>query len=164
MVPTASVAENAMLGSFPVRGAFALVDDSALDALASDRLEKSGVAPRGLRLPIESLSGGNQQKVVLARMFGEVREADGPCLVVVAEPTRGIDASSSIGVHARLEALAADGHAVVLVTSDFRELRRLASRIVVLWKRRFAHEFGADADAARIESAMATGGEGGGPV
>jgi ABC-type sugar transport system ATPase subunit len=163
MVPSASVVENAMLGSFPARGVFGLVDDDALASQARARLLGLEVAMPSEHAPIEALSGGNQQKVVLARVFAAARSAPGAVVVVVAEPTRGIDAAAARIVHARLVDLARSGAGVVLVTSDFRELRRLASRVVVLWKGRFSTAFEASVDDASLAVAMTTGGEGATP-
>jgi ABC-type sugar transport system ATPase subunit len=116
-----------------------------------------------IEAPIAALSGGNQQKVVLARVFGEARAAHDSTVVVVAEPTRGIDAAAARLVHARIVALARAGLGVVLVTSDFRELRRLSSRIVVLWKKRLGASFDREVPEATLAARMATGGEGAAP-
>ena len=108
---------------------------------AQRRLAFMPVAMPSIQSPMTALSGGNQQKVVLSRLFGEARAHEkSPCVLVVAEPTRGIDASAARAVHEALASFAREGHAVVLVTSDWRELRLLASRFVVLWKHGFASE------------------------
>jgi simple sugar transport system ATP-binding protein len=159
MVPTASVAVNATLGSFPARGPLGIVDDDALAVRAAARLDGLAVAMPGVGAPMLALSGGNQQKVVLARVFGDAADAQQAPVVVVAEPTRGVDAAAARLVHARLAALARSGAAVVLISSDFRELRRLASRFVVLWKERFGAELPAGASDEALGAAMATGGE-----
>jgi AI-2 transport system ATP-binding protein len=81
-------------------------------------------------------------------------------VAVFAEPTRGIDAAAAQLVHEKLASLAERGTAVVLVTSDFRELRRVADRYVVLWKHAFGPELGAETSDDVLAAAMATGGEG----
>lgn len=161
MVPSASVAENAMLGAMPARGPLAFVDHEALLASARDRTEALGVKAPNLEMPIDALSGGNQQKVVLGRVLGEV--AARPVMdraVVFAEPTRGIDAAAARVVHEELARVAREGGAVVLVTSDYRELRRVADRYAVVWKHAFVGEFPAEVSDATLAAAMATGGEG----
>jgi ABC-type sugar transport system ATPase subunit len=159
MVPSASVAVNATL------------DDDAITRRAAERLEGFAVAMPGLDAPMNALSGGNQQKVVLARVFAEAAAAAGAAsqssrgsgvVLVVAEPTRGIDAAAARLVHVRLGELAREGISVVLVTSDYRELRLLSSRFVVLWKGRFGDEVAATATDDALGAAMATGGEGAG--
>ena len=162
MVASASVATNAMLGSFPVTGRGLVVDDVALAARAAERVAPLRVTMPSLHAPMTALSGGNQQKVVLSRVFAEASRHDAAkSLLVVAEPTRGIDAAAARLVHERLVALARSGHAIVLVTSDWRELRALASRYVVVWKHRIAMElpFGVDDDV--LSRAMLSGHDGG---
>jgi len=77
--------------------------------------------------PVETLSGGNQQKVILAReLSGEVR------LVIANQPTRGLDVGAVEEIHARLRALRAAGAGILLVSTELDELRALADRIAVL--------------------------------
>jgi simple sugar transport system ATP-binding protein len=84
---------------------------------------RGGVAARTAR----TLSGGNQQKLILAR------ELDGsPTLLVVENPTRGLDIRATQAVHDRLRAVAASGTAIVLYSSDLDEVLLLATRIFVL--------------------------------
>jgi ABC-type sugar transport system ATPase subunit len=79
------------------------------------------------RQPIGALSGGNQQKVVLARWM-----ALRPRVLVVDEPTRGIDVAAKAEVHHLLSELARSGVAVLVISSDLTELSGLADRVVVL--------------------------------
>jgi ABC-type sugar transport system ATPase subunit len=161
MVASATVAANAMLGAFPLGARGLFVDDDALVANAADRVLALRVVMPSLEAPMTALSGGNQQKVVLSRVFAEAgAHGDAKVVLVVAEPTRGIDAAAARLVHERLVALARSGHAVVLVTSDWRELRVLASRYVVVWKHRIAGELPAGVDDDVLSRAMLAGGEG----
>jgi simple sugar transport system ATP-binding protein len=83
------------------------------------------------RTPVARLSGGNQQKVILAReLSGAVR------LVLANQPTRGLDVGSVEAIHQRLLALRDQGCAVLLVSADLDELRALADRIAVLYRGR----------------------------
>ncbi|PRY19435.1 sugar ABC transporter ATP-binding protein [Pseudosporangium ferrugineum] len=77
--------------------------------------------------PVGTLSGGNQQKVVLAKWL-----ATGPKLLIVDEPTRGIDVGTKAEVHRLLSSLAARGLAVVMVSSELPEVLGMADRIIVL--------------------------------
>jgi rhamnose transport system ATP-binding protein len=77
--------------------------------------------------PVGTLSGGNQQKVVLAKWL-----ATGPKLLIVDEPTRGIDVGTKAEVHRLMSTLAADGLAVVMVSSELPEVLGMADRILVL--------------------------------
>jgi len=82
---------------------------------------------------VATLSGGNQQKVVLAKWL-----ATGPKLLIVDEPTRGIDVGTKAEVHRLMSSLAADGLAIVMVSSELPEVLGMADRIVVLREGRIA--------------------------
>jgi len=92
--------------------------------------------------PMTSLSGGNQQKVVLAKWLGRR-----PSLLIVDEPTRGIDIGTKAEVHRLLEELAGEGVAVLVISSELPEILRLANRILVMREGRLVAEF-AHADAS----------------
>ncbi len=124
------------LGAFARRGGF--LDLGALDREASARLERSG-APKGLDRAVRTLSGGNQQKIVLARALARIDNGSARVLVA-AQPTRGIDLAASREVHARLKDAAAKGAGVLLMSADLDELRALANRILVLARGRVVGE------------------------
>jgi rhamnose transport system ATP-binding protein len=84
---------------------------------------------------VGTLSGGNQQKVVLAKWL-----STGPRLLIVDEPTRGIDVGTKAEVHRLMSSLAADGIAIVMVSSELPEVLGMADRIVVLREGRIAAE------------------------
>src|SRR3954471_15820496 len=77
--------------------------------------------------PVSSLSGGNQQKVVLAKWLGRK-----PSVLIVDEPTRGIDIGTKAEVHHLLDNLAAEGVAILMISSELPEVLRLADRILVM--------------------------------
>jgi rhamnose transport system ATP-binding protein len=128
-------------------------------ALASlDTVRRGGLIPRGaerrfardwaLRLqlrygkltnPVWTLSGGNQQKVVLAKWL-----ARKPTVLIVDEPTRGIDVGTKAEVHRLLSELAAQGVAVLMISSELPEVLGMADRIVVLFEGRVMREFARD--------------------
>jgi rhamnose transport system ATP-binding protein len=102
--------------------------------------------------PAWTLSGGNQQKVVLAKWL-----ARDPTLLIVDEPTRGIDVGTKAEVHRLLSELASRGVAVLMISSELPEVLGMADRIVVLFEGRVAQEFTrAEADERAIMHA-ATG-------
>jgi rhamnose transport system ATP-binding protein len=88
---------------------------------------------RRLSDPVGTLSGGNQQKVVLAKWL-----ATGPKLLILDEPTRGIDVGTKAEVHRLMSSLAAEGMAIVMVSSELPEVLGMADRIVVLREGRIA--------------------------
>src|SRR5581483_6105574 len=98
------------------------------------------------------LSGGNQQKVVLAKWLSRR-----PSLLIVDEPTRGIDIGTKAEVHRLIESLAREGVAVLVISSELPEVLALADRILVMHEGRLAAEFShAEATEEKIVAA-ATG-------
>jgi simple sugar transport system ATP-binding protein len=90
-------------------------------------------APNAL-VPMRALSGGNQQKLVLAReLDDDDRSAEGPPAIVAENPTRGLDVVATVDVHARLRAARDRGAAVIVYSSDLDEVLSLASRVLVAY-------------------------------
>jgi len=104
-------------------------------ARAAAMLERLYLVAARLDMPISQLSGGNQQKVVLARAL-----MTGPRLLICDEPTRGVDVAAKAEIHRIIRDLAADGAAVLVISSEIEELQALAHRIVVMRDRRFVAE------------------------
>ena len=105
-----------------------------------------------LRNPVSTLSGGNQQKVVLGKWL-----ARGPKLLIIDEPTRGIDVGTKAEVHRILDGLVAEGMAVLMISSELPEVLGMADRVLVLREGRLTAELDrADADETTIMRA-ATG-------
>jgi rhamnose transport system ATP-binding protein len=90
----------------------------------------------GLSAPVGTLSGGNQQKVMLAKWLNT-----GPRLLIVDEPTRGIDVGAKAEVHRILRDLAGQGVAIVVISSDLPEVLSLADRVLVMREGRLVGEF-----------------------
>lgn len=99
-------------------------------ARADQRLRAFGVRPPDPTLPIASLSGGNQQRVVLARELGRAHLR----ALVAANPTRGLDLAATAAVHDRLRAVAASGAAVLVLSTDLDEVEALAGDVHVLYR------------------------------
>lgn len=99
-------------------------------------MEKLDVRARSAAQHIETLSGGNQQKVLLGRWL-----ANEPILLLLDEPTAGVDVGAREDIYVEVERLAASGCAVVLVSSDLDEVLRLADRTQVMYKGRLVAEF-----------------------
>ncbi len=135
-----SVEENASLGrhrSPPfVRGpGSALIDFTGRRAQVTSLLEAYDVRPRDPTLRIAELSGGNQQKVVMGREL-EAR----PKLLVVVQPTRGLDVAAVAGIHARLRAHRDTGAGILLVSLDLEEVLALSDRAYVMFGGRITGE------------------------
>jgi ABC-type sugar transport system ATPase subunit len=109
-----------------------LAQEGELARTLRDRL---GVRAADLDAAVGGLSGGNQQKVVLARWL-----AAGSRILILDEPTRGVDVGAKAEIHALIGRLAAAGTAVLLISSELPELLSLSTRIVVLREGRIAGE------------------------
>ena len=102
---------------------------------ASDMLTRLHLVAGSLAMPVAKLSGGNQQKVVLARAL-----LTRPKLLICDEPTRGVDVGAKSEIHQILRNLAAEGTAVLVVSSETEELLTLSHRVAVMNNRRIVAE------------------------
>ena len=108
-------------------------------------MEEYGVRAPGPTAVVRSLSGGNQQRLVLARELAAVSDMADPRALVVENPTRGLDVRATAEVHGRLRMACARGAAVVVYSSDLDEVLALASRVLVLFEGT-VRELGLDRD------------------
>ncbi|MGW5437190.1 ABC transporter ATP-binding protein [Nocardia asteroides] len=130
MIADMSVAENLFLGRLGRFRRFGLLDRRAMGRAAEAELARFDVRAAGPWARMGSLSGGNQQKVVLAR---ELSSANLRCLVA-AQPTRGLDIGAVDFVLTQLRRAAADGCAVLVVSSEVPELLALCHRVFVAYR------------------------------
>jgi rhamnose transport system ATP-binding protein len=112
-----------------------LMRRSAEEGVATTYSDRLGVRPPGVRRIASSLSGGNQQKVVLAKWL-----ATKPRILILDEPTRGIDVAAKAEVHRIIAELAAEGLGILLISSELPEVLAMADRILVLHQGRVAAE------------------------
>lgn len=115
-------------------------DDSRGRAVAQAYVQNLGIRARSVDAPVSSLSGGNQQKVLFAMWL-----ATNPRILIVDEPTKGIDVAAKDEVHSILLDLAERGTAILLISSDQPEVRRLADRILVMRRGRLVAELAGEA-------------------
>lgn len=120
--------ETALGGSTDKRGGMVL-DNEAVDGHAAALIEQFDIRTPTVSTSGGSLSGGNQQKMVVAREFGRR-----PKLLIAAQPTRGIDVGSIEFIHQQIVAQRDAGAAVLLVSAELDEITALADRIVVMYK------------------------------
>ena len=112
-----------------------------------------GIRHPGLEAPMVALSGGNQQKCVIARWL-----AAKPAIIILDEPTKGIDVGAKAEIHRLIGRLAAAGLSVLLISSDLPELLALSHRILVMHKGRIVGELErAQFDPATIVHMASTG-------
>lgn len=126
-----TVAENIVLGIQARRGAMRRIPQSEADAIVAEYIAALGVRPADPDMPAGNLSGGNQQKVLLARWL-----ATAPELIVLDEPTRGIDVGAKADIQRKVAELSARGLSVIFISSELEEVLRIAQRIVVMRDRR----------------------------
>src|SRR6185295_11802785 len=96
-------------------------------ALANDYVTRLRVNTPGIETPVRALSGGNQQKTVLARWL-----ATKPKLLILDEPTHGVDVGAKAEIYELIRGLARDGIAILLISSELPEVLALSTRIVVM--------------------------------
>jgi len=126
-----SVRENIILALQGIRGWMRPISKAERDALVERFIDSLGIVAPGPDAPARQLSGGNQQKVLLARWL-----ATRPHVLVLDEPTRGVDIGAKVEIQARVAELARDGVAVVFISSELDEVVRLSDRIAILKDRR----------------------------
>jgi ribose transport system ATP-binding protein len=114
------------------------LDRRAIAAAAGEQVRRLGIRTPSLEQPVRLLSGGNQQKVVIAKWL--LRDCD---ILFFDEPTRGIDVGAKAEIHALIEALARAGKAIVVISSELPELLRLAHRVLVMCEGRVTGELDA---------------------
>src|SRR5262249_17641638 len=127
------LADNSILGvqrEAPISGRL-LLDRHVIEARAEKMVREYDVRPPNFRLPARALSGGNQQKLIIAREF-DIH----PKLLLVAQPTRGVDIGATEFIHKQLIALRDHGAAILLVSAELDEVLSLGDRVVVLFEGR----------------------------
>jgi monosaccharide-transporting ATPase len=126
-----SVRENIVLALQSKRGWLRRLAQKEQDALAAEMIGTLGIATSDADKPVGQLSGGNQQKVVLARSL-----VSGPRILILDEPTRGIDVGAHAEIIMLIRNLCARGLALLVASSELDELVTVSSRIAVLRDRR----------------------------
>lgn len=134
-----SVAENLTVVATRRRNRLAAPGGAAERAAVGDAVSTMGIVAASPDVPVATLSGGNQQKVALGRWI-----AGGARVLLLNEPTRGVDVAAKAEIHRLLRAAAADGAAILVSSSEPPELLELCDRIVVLGRGRVVASLNAD--------------------
>jgi general nucleoside transport system ATP-binding protein len=126
-----SVAENLILGYHRQSRfkKFALLNQSSIEEFSKSIVEAFNIKTTSVRTRIDTLSGGNAQKVVVARVLSQQ-----PNALVVAQPTRGVDVGATEYIHQQMLKMRDAGVAILLISSDLEEVRSLSDRIGVLYQ------------------------------
>ena len=131
-----SVAENTSLPSLHRLSKLGMVQRKNETQHVNNAIERLRVKTPSIEEPIRNLSGGNQQKVILGKWL-----ATGPKVVLLDEPTRGIDIGAKKEIYALIDELALSGLAVVMVSSELPEIMAISDRVIVLSEGRKTAEF-----------------------
>ena len=141
VVPMMSIEQNFGLASQRRFARFGLLRRPARREALARHVADLGIRPATIHTPLGNLSGGNQQKVVIARWL-----ATGARVLMFDEPTRGIDIGAKAEIYALLRKLAQEGAAIILVSSELPELLLLSHRIAVVTRGRLALTLDNDRD------------------
>jgi len=122
-----SMAENIAYGMVEKQTRFGLVPWRKIRSKANEMIETLDVRPRNPNLPVESMSGGNQQKVVLAKLLAAQCE-----VLILDEPTRGVDVGARMEIYKVMQQMKQEGKAILMISSDLPEILTQADRILVM--------------------------------
>jgi simple sugar transport system ATP-binding protein len=150
------LAENSILGVHyrpPVATAAGFMNNSAIGKRVGEIIENFDVRPPDATLPAKSLSGGNQQKLIIGREF-ELH----PKLLLVSQPTRGVDIGAIEFIHRKLILLRDAGSAVLLVSAELEEVTALADRLLVIREGKIVGEVDPKVSSVEAIGLMMTGG------
>lgn len=123
-----SIADNvsiASLNKYLVGGI--MLDDKKIEKLVQDNVAKLSIKTPSSKTLIQSLSGGNQQKVLISRWL-----ANDPDVFILDEPTRGIDVGAKYEIYCIIEELARQGKSIIMISSEMGELIGMSDRIMVM--------------------------------
>jgi galactofuranose transport system ATP-binding protein len=127
IIPDLSVKENIVAAALPRLTRAGMVSDKAQDELVDKFMRSLGIRASSPDQPVRELSGGNQQKVLLARWL-----CMNPKVLILDEPTRGIDVGAKAEIQKLVDDLAVEGLGVILISSELEELTEGSDRVVVL--------------------------------
>jgi rhamnose transport system ATP-binding protein len=136
LVMNFSIASNITLAILQLVSRLGLLDPRREQKIASEYSSQLSVRSAGVEQVVSALSGGNQQKVVLGKWL-----ATNPSVLILDEPTRGIDVGAKAEVHRIISELAATGLAIVLISSELPEVLAMADRVLVLHEGRVTGTF-----------------------
>jgi ribose transport system ATP-binding protein len=136
LVLTDTIRDNVSLASLRRLGRWGLLDRQALEQLVEARVREVDVRPPQPSRVVDRLSGGNQQKVMLAKWL--LTEAK---VLILDEPTRGVDVATKVDIYRRIAALAERGVGILLISSELPEILGMSQRIMVMRRGRLVGEF-----------------------
>lgn len=148
-----SVASNISLASLRAVSAHGLIDRRAEDGTAARYVDRFRIRTASVAADVGSLSGGNQQKVSLARWLSTE-----PSVLILDEPTQGVDVGSKAEIHSLMQDLAERGMAILMISSELPEILGMSDRVAVMHAGRIAAELPRETATADSIMAAALGG------
>ena len=130
-----SVRDNIILAMQVMKGFFRPISRKQAEAFADEYIKRLSIKTASMNTPIKSLSGGNQQKVILGRWL-----LTHPQYLILDEPTRGIDVGTKVEIQKLVLKLAEEGVSVTFISSEIEEMLRTCSRLIVMKDRQIAGE------------------------
>jgi ribose transport system ATP-binding protein len=149
-----AVRENITMSATSMVSNFGFVNSSKANQLAKEYVEKLDIRTPSLRQRIRNLSGGNQQKVIIARWLTLK-----PRVLILDEPTRGVDVGAKAEIHGLMRQLAEDGVAVLMISSELPEIIGVSDRILVMHEGRVTGRFEREEATQDMIMHAATGGD-----
>ena len=131
-----SVKQNLTLQSIDELGSSFIIQESIENSIAEKWVKKLDIKTPNIEVEVKTLSGGNQQKIVL----GKTLEIN-PEILVIVEPTRGIDVGAKMDIYKMLENLCKEGVAIILVSTDVPEILSISNRVLVVSNGKIRKEF-----------------------
>jgi rhamnose transport system ATP-binding protein len=131
-----SIAENACLAILRSLAKAGWVNKKQIEERSSEYAKKLKIAMRDVHQPVRDLSGGNQQKVVLSKWL-----MTQPKVLILDEPTRGIDVGAKAEVHRLMRELADAGLAILMISSDLQEVLSVSERVLVMREGKLVRTF-----------------------
>jgi putative multiple sugar transport system ATP-binding protein len=155
LVLDTEIERNITLANLPAVSRHAVINEGREYAVATDYRRKLNIRCTSVFQPVANLSGGNQQKVVLSKwLFAR------PEVLILDEPTRGIDVGAKFEIYTLMSELAADGKCIVMISSEMPELLGMCDRIYVMNEGRFVAEFpAAEATQEKIMRSIVNAGD-----
>lgn len=150
IVDDLTIRENIILAIQANKGWFNYLSLPKQYEIADQYIDLLNIATYSADQPVKNLSGGNQQKVILARWL-----ATNPRVLILDEPTRGIDIGSKAEIQKLVLSLAEEGKSIVFISSELEEVLRTSHRIIVLRERQMVAEFSGEVDEKTIINAIA---------
>jgi len=149
-----SVRDNIILALQVMKGFFRPLSKAETEAFADEYIRTLQIKTPGVNTPIKALSGGNQQKVILARWL-----LTHPQYLILDEPTRGIDVGTKVEIQKLVLKLAEDGVSITFISSEIEEMLRTCSRLIVMRDRKIVGELrGSEISQDNVMQTIAGGG------